>query len=83
MTENEFAEGLARMQAMGIVNRQLIAMLYEIVLRDDPAADAKLREISAQLVPFFEDTPNKVAAANMVDLTDSFIASLRTRLGLP
>jgi hypothetical protein len=78
-----FAEAFADVQAMSLTNRHLISCLYEVVLKDDPQADQKLRRISEELAQFYQDgTVNPLAEGNMVRLSDSFIASVRQRLGL-
>lgn len=82
-TDQTFAEAFADVQAMTLVNRHLVSHLYEMVLKDDPSADEKLRAISEGLAAFYQSrTANPQAEGNMVRLSDSFISSVRQRLGI-
>ncbi|MBI1196692.1 MAG: hypothetical protein GC203_02385 [Phenylobacterium sp.] len=80
--ETELAKAVAKAQAMALINQRLLSCLYEIVLRDHPRADAKLRAVSEEIVRFAEDTDNEVATANLCHLTDAFLGEVKARVDL-
>jgi hypothetical protein len=80
--DQDLAKAVATMQAMALVNHRLLSCLYEIVLRDHPRADAKLRAVSDELTRFAETAENEVATANLCRMSDSFLAEVKARVDL-
>jgi hypothetical protein len=80
--DQDLAKAVAAMQAMALVNQRLLSCLYEIVLRDHPRADAKLRAVSDELARFAETAENEVATANLCRMSDGFLAEVKARVDL-
>lgn len=80
--DRELAKAVANAQAMALINQRLLSCLYEIVLRDHPRAEAKLRAVSEEIVRFAETAENEVATANLCRLVDSFLVEVKARVEL-
>ena len=77
---DDLGQVIADAQAMALINRHLLSCLYEIVLKDDPRAEAKLRAVSDDLISFVEASGNPTATARLAHLIDSFVSGVHERV---